>query len=236
MPPKVKRSRSPTPVGVAAEGLSPHKDKKLKLLASHTISSPFPDFTHPTPAEAAQVHDVLASAHSNIAPARSAPMDANDSAGTCGKVPDVLESLIGTILSQNTTSRTRPPLSTGLIARRRRCHPHWRAREQEGGGHPEDPAGSEERHGIYSLQHLAGVLDPGAKGKAKASGDSVSDEEAMKELVSYDGVGPKTASCVLLFCLGRSSFPVDTHVFRLSKCWAGYPARRTESRPKRIST
>jgi 3-methyladenine DNA glycosylase/8-oxoguanine DNA glycosylase len=27
------------------------------------------------------------------------------------------------------------------------------------------------------------------------------DYDAMKELVSFDGVGPKTASCVLLFCL-----------------------------------
>ena len=30
---------------------------------------------------------------------------------------------------------------------------------------------------------------------------SMSDLDAMKELVSFDGVGPKTASCVLLFCL-----------------------------------
>jgi 3-methyladenine DNA glycosylase/8-oxoguanine DNA glycosylase len=29
----------------------------------------------------------------------------------------------------------------------------------------------------------------------------MSDLDAMKELVSFDGVGPKTASCVLLFCL-----------------------------------
>ena len=36
------------------------------------------------------------------------------------------------------------------------------------------------------------------------------DEEAMRELVSFEGVGPKTASCVLLFCLGRDSFAVDT--------------------------
>lgn len=36
------------------------------------------------------------------------------------------------------------------------------------------------------------------------------DLDAMRELVSFDGVGPKTASCVLLFCLGRSSFAVDT--------------------------
>lgn len=29
----------------------------------------------------------------------------------------------------------------------------------------------------------------------------MSDLDAMRELVSFDGVGPKTASCVLLFCL-----------------------------------
>ena len=31
------------------------------------------------------------------------------------------------------------------------------------------------------------------------------------------GVGPKTASCVLLFALGRDVLPVDTHVYRLTK-------------------
>jgi endonuclease-3 len=45
----------------------------------------------------------------------------------------------------------------------------------------------------------------------------------MEELVSFDGVGPKTASCVLLFCLGRDSFAVDTHVFRLSKVLGWVP-------------
>lgn len=40
----------------------------------------------------------------------------------------------------------------------------------------------------------------------------MSDVEAMNELVSFDGVGPKTASCVLLFNLNRESFAVDTYV------------------------
>jgi len=43
-------------------------------------------------------------------------------------------------------------------------------------------------------------------------------------LTSYDGVGPKTASCVLMFCLGRDSFAVDTHVFRLSKVLGWVPS------------
>lgn len=86
-----------------------------------------------------------------------------------------------------------------------------------------------ERHGTYSLQHLAAkrveVDMRDVKESAEASDAAVSDEEAMKELVSYNGVGPKTASCVLLFCLGRASFPVDTHVFRLSKVLGWVPAR-----------
>jgi len=41
--------------------------------------------------------------------------------------------------------------------------------------------------------------------------------EAREWLVQLPGVGMKTASCVLLFSLGMSAFPVDTHVFRVAK-------------------
>lgn len=40
------------------------------------------------------------------------------------------------------------------------------------------------------------------------------DKEILEELTSYNGVGVKTASCVLLFSLGRNVCPVDTHVHR----------------------
>jgi endonuclease III len=43
----------------------------------------------------------------------------------------------------------------------------------------------------------------------------LSNDDAFAHLTSYPGIGPKTASCVLLFCLQRPSFAVDTHVFRL---------------------
>ena len=36
-------------------------------------------------------------------------------------------------------------------------------------------------------------------------------------LVGLPGVGPKTAACVLQFSLGRPYFPVDTHVYRVSR-------------------
>lgn len=45
--------------------------------------------------------------------------------------------------------------------------------------------------------------------------EKMGDREVFDYLVSFDGVGPKTASCVLLFSLGRKAMPVDTHVHRV---------------------
>jgi endonuclease III len=42
-------------------------------------------------------------------------------------------------------------------------------------------------------------------------------EEAMAYLLSLPGVGPKTASVVLLFAFGMPFLPVDTHVYRVSR-------------------
>ncbi len=42
-------------------------------------------------------------------------------------------------------------------------------------------------------------------------------EEAKAWLLSLNGVGPKTASIVLLFSMGRPAFPVDTHVHRVTR-------------------
>jgi endonuclease III len=41
-----------------------------------------------------------------------------------------------------------------------------------------------------------------------------SSQEVIDELTKYDGVGVKTASCVLLFSMNRNVCPVDTHVHR----------------------
>src|SRR5829696_2523045 len=46
---------------------------------------------------------------------------------------------------------------------------------------------------------------------------SKSVQAARDQLSSLHGVGPKTASCVLLFSLGRPALPVDTHVHRVSR-------------------
>lgn len=50
-------------------------------------------------------------------------------------------------------------------------------------------------------------------------------DEAKAWLTSINGVGPKTAACVLLFALGRPALPVDTHVERVSKRLGLVPAK-----------
>ncbi len=42
-------------------------------------------------------------------------------------------------------------------------------------------------------------------------------DRAWEYLVSLPGVGPKTASVVLLFAFGLPAMPVDTHVYRVSR-------------------
>ncbi len=42
------------------------------------------------------------------------------------------------------------------------------------------------------------------------------DDEAWEWLIKFKGVGPKTASIVLLFSLGKTAFPVDTHIQRVT--------------------
>ncbi|KAL4927517.1 uncharacterized protein BDV17DRAFT_282590 [Aspergillus undulatus] len=58
---------------------------------------------------------------------------------------------------------------------------------------------------------------------------SLGTEEVMTGLVKYPGIGPKTAACVLLFCLQRPCFAVDTHIFRICK-WLNWvpPTKATE--------
>jgi endonuclease-3 len=55
--------------------------------------------------------------------------------------------------------------------------------------------------GGYTLDHLATMEVP----------------DALAYLTALPGVGHKTASIVLLFCFNRGSFPVDTHIQRISQ-------------------
>jgi endonuclease-3 len=65
-----------------------------------------------------------------------------------------------------------------------------------------------EERGGYSLDFLRGMPLPAAR----------------EYLVSFPGVGVKTANILLLFSFGMPAFPVDTHVLRVTKRLGLVPA------------
>ncbi|KAJ0123383.1 hypothetical protein J7T55_011848 [Diaporthe amygdali] len=50
------------------------------------------------------------------------------------------------------------------------------------------------------------------------------EKDAMNELMAFRGVGVKVAACILLFCMQKPVFAIDTHCFRMAK-WLGWVPR-----------
>ena len=127
---------------------------------------------------------------------------------------DPLEELVACILSQHTADARSVP----AFHRLRGAYPEWHAlaeasveeiaAEIRDAGLSNQKAKSIraalraicDRYGTYTLEPLK----------------ELEDIEAKAILESLPGVGPKTASIVLCFAMGRPVVPVDTHVFRVS--------------------
>ena len=125
--------------------------------------------------------------------------------------------LVGTILSQNTTG-------TNAGAGFRRL---WR-RFRSWPAVANAPVGEIER--CIRVCGLSRVKAPRIKGilqqirNRPEAGGRVGleflrdwpDRKAYDWLLAFDGVGPKTAACVLMFAFGKKLFPVDTHIHRIA--------------------
>ncbi|NOZ22843.1 MAG: endonuclease III [Planctomycetes bacterium] len=132
----------------------------------------------------------------------------------CAPYPP-LDSLIGTILSQNTNAAN----SREGYCRLKKRFPRW------------EQAAAAPVSAIASAIRVSGLSNTKAP-RIKAILRHVHAErgryslaflrkmppvEAAAYLCRLPGVGPKTAACVLLFSCGMPVFPVDTHVLRISK-------------------
>ncbi|KAK8129470.1 hypothetical protein PG999_001850 [Apiospora kogelbergensis] len=224
---KAKTSSSSTPKKSQDEKAAELQARKLKAYTQFANASPFPDFAHPTPAECKLAHRILAGLHGEKKRPTEALTKAPSNRAGCGDAPSVLDALVRTVLSQNTSdaNSTRAKLA---MDREYGGSDKWDAivaggqakleKTIQSGGLAANKSRTilrvlEEAHaryGAYSLDHLF----------------DRSDEDAMAEMLGFRGVGPKTASCVLLFCLRRESFAVDTHVFRLAGLLGWLPAKK----------
>jgi endonuclease-3 len=128
---------------------------------------------------------------------------------------DPLDELIMTILSQNTSNRNSVPAFYSL----KKGFKTW---ENVRVARPAAIARLIKRGGLANIKarRIKEVL--GAIKERQGRLDisflkSLSAEEGSDYLRSLKGVGPKTASVVLLFSFGKPVMPVDTHIFRVAK-------------------
>jgi len=145
---------------------------------------------------------------------------------------DPVDLLISTILSQNTTDKN----SHKAFAALKRRYPDYEALLLA----PIDEiSGCIRVGGLAEIkaERIKEVLKR-IKGRARAVtlnflGD-LGLEEAREYLLSLPGVGPKTASVVLLFGFGFETMPVDTHVNRVTRRLGLVPASASIAEAQRI--
>lgn len=128
------------------------------------------------------------------------------------KLPDPLDLLIATILSQNTNDKN----SYRAYENLKEKYPDWSDIIDSDLKEIENTIkiaglGKQKSAAIKNL-----VSNLSEKNK-KLSLDHLADEannKILEELTGLKGIGLKTASCVLLFAMDRNVCPVDTHVHR----------------------
>jgi endonuclease III len=139
--------------------------------------------------------------------------------------PPALDELVLTVLSQNTNDLNRDRAWRSL----RQKFPRW-----------EDVSAARHREVVAAIR-VGGLAEQKAE-RIQALLDRVREQEgsfsldrlcrlhleaARDDLLSFKGVGDKTAACVLLFSCGRPAFPVDTHILRLSRRLGLIPEKAT---------
>ena len=122
--------------------------------------------------------------------------------------------LIKTVLSQHTNDRNRDRAFAALRER----FPTW------------DEVRAARVAEVEDVVRVAGLANQKAP-RIQAALDSIADDprgsdlewlggvsldEAMAFLTALDGVGPKTAACVMCFCFDAAIVPADTHVHRIA--------------------
>jgi endonuclease-3 len=128
------------------------------------------------------------------------------------KPPEILDLLIATILSQNTNDKNSYKAFKNLKDK----YPTWQTVAKLDASTIENiirvaGLGKQKSKAIKSL------LNTLIKERNELSLDYIKkfdNEKALNELTKFDGIGIKTASCVLLFSLRKNVCPVDTHVHR----------------------
>jgi endonuclease-3 len=128
---------------------------------------------------------------------------------------DPVDALVSTIISQNTNDVNRD----AAFARLKERFPIW---SDVRDAPVEDVVDAIRPAGLAPTKapRIQEALRHATRDEGTISLDFLADmplEQARAWLTGLPGVGPKTAAIVLLFALGRPAFPVDTHIYRVTR-------------------
>ena len=203
------RKATSSKAGAARKATKSKKgSSKTKPRGKTEAEEPYPTWAAPTPAAAVEAVARLAAVHGLPSPPER---------------KSILDSLVRTILSQNTTDKT----SAVAFARLKEGLPTW----SQVLAAPEGVAEDLVRCGGLAevkMERVRAILrDDRVRTDSEPSLEwlhSKPDEEVKAALNSFKGVGPKTVACVMMFTMGRAEFPVDTHVLHIAKKLDWLPA------------
>jgi endonuclease-3 len=128
--------------------------------------------------------------------------------------PMPIDSLVATILSQNTSDVN----SERAYLRLRATFGSW---DEVADTRPDDLA-DVIRVGGLAEQKARTIIDALRTLRERHGGldlehyDAASDDDLLAELTALKGIGLKTAACVLMFSLGRDLCAIDTHIHRVA--------------------
>ncbi|KAL8057140.1 hypothetical protein ABFX02_04G165200 [Erythranthe guttata] len=197
--------------------------------AAAAVESPFPDYPRPTAEECCSVRDDLLSLHGfpeEFVKYRNQRSKTKSKSADFGEDDDeresVLDGLVKTILSQNTTELN----SERAFASLKSAFPIWDNVLAAESKCIEDAircGGLAPTKSSCIKNLLSSLLERKGKLCMEYLRES-SIEEVKAELSLFKGIGPKTVSCVLMFHLQHDDFPVDTHVFQIAKTMGWIPS------------
>eukprot|EP00930_Biecheleria_cincta_P057292 TRINITY_DN4325_c0_g1_i2.p1 TRINITY_DN4325_c0_g1~~TRINITY_DN4325_c0_g1_i2.p1 ORF type:complete len:281 (-),score=43.15 TRINITY_DN4325_c0_g1_i2:257-1099(-) len=188
--------------------VSPAAAPATKRSKLEETSSPFEGFPRPSPADVTKIHTALARHFGERRPGAKKPKR------------QILDTVVGTILSQNTTNTNSHRAFSQLMERFRNWDAVRTAKPKAvetaikcGGLAPKKTKWIQ--HILRTIYKETGITSMEYLRKKSKS-------EVHAELERFTGIGKKTSAIINLFDVGHPDMAVDTHVFRyaLQLGWA----------------
>ena len=200
------------------EGDARLANKKIDAWSPFLTASPFPEYGHPTVAQCTAAHTVLKELHQEAVATEFADENTPDT------IPHVLDAMIVGVLSQATgwNNAKRAMNSLKSVYGSVFAYEEFIAGGQDKLAETLRPGGLHKRKSMI----ITTILNQVKERYKTYDLDFMmnwSDEDCMKELLSYKYIGTKSASVVMGWCLKRNPFTVDTHVYRISGLWNWRP-------------